>query len=144
MTVQEEKQRFKNWLYEAYDTNYLSGYFFNELESVYIGNYKNLRVSIPVTDLQEMWMEEKPVLDKIYDRNKRAGREMSASARVLYDLAIVVSKYGEFLQRKERNRRIQAERENNKNKSKINYNKLPRIWPSCQRTDLNKVIEGGE
>lgn len=145
MGIIEEKNRkseFIKWIYEIYDTNYLSRYFLNELEGVLQGTYKNLKRAIPLNDLWELWKKSVTELRKIHDNKKRQGDEISLGSQPLYDLAIVVSKYEDFLRDKEKNRRIQAERESYLNNIQIDYKKLPRLHTK-QQTDLTKIINGG-
>ena len=145
MGIIEEKNRkseFIKWIYETYDTNYLSRYFLNELEGVLQGTYKNLKRVIPLDDLWELWQKSITELRKIHENKKRQGDEISLSSQPLYDLAIVVSKYEDFLRDKEKNRRIQAERESYLNNIQIDYKKLPRLHTK-QQTDLTKIINGG-
>ena len=145
MGIIEEKNRkseFIKWIYETYDTNYLSRYFLNELEGVLQGTYKNLKRAIPLNDLWELWKKSITELRKIHENKKRQGDEISLCSQPLYDLAIVVSKYDDFLRDKEKNRRIQAERENYLNNIQIDYKKLPRLHTK-QQTDLTKIINGG-
>ena len=145
MGIIEEKNRkseFIKWIYEIYDTNYLSRYFLNELEGVLQGTYKNLKHAIPLNDLWELWQKSITELRKIHENKKRQGDEISLSSQPLYDLAIVVSKYEDFLREKEKNRRIQAERESYLNNIQIDYKKLPRLHTK-QQTDLTKIINGG-
>lgn len=145
MGIIEEKNRkseFIKWIYETYDTNYLSRYFLNELEGVLQGTYKNLKRVIPLDDLWELWQKSTTELRKIHENKKRQGDEISLSSQPLYDLAIVVSKYEDFLRDKEKNRRIQAERESYLNNIQIDYKKLPRLHTK-QQTDLTKIINGG-
>ena len=145
MGIIEEKNRkseFIKWIYETYDTNYLSRYFLNELEGVLQGTYKNLKRVISLDDLWELWQKSTTELRKIHENKKRQGDEISLSSQPLYDLAIVVSKYEDFLRDKEKNRRIQAERESYLNNIQIDYKKLPRLHTK-QQTDLTKIINGG-
>lgn len=145
MGIIEEKNRkseFIKWIYETYDTNYLSRYFLNELEGVLQGTYKNLKRVIPLDDLWELWQKSTTELRKIHENKKRQGDEISLSSQPLYDLAIVVSKYEDFLRDKEKNRRIQAERESYLNNIQIDYKKLPRLHTK-QQTDLTKIINRG-
>lgn len=145
MGIIEEKNRkseFIKWIYETYDTNYLSRHFLNELEGVLQGTYKNLKRAIPLNDLWELWQKSITELRKIHENKKRQGDEISLSSQPLYDLAIVVSKYEDFLRDKEKNRRIQAERESYLNNIQIDYKKLPRLHTK-QQTDLTKIINGG-
>ena len=145
MGIIEEKNRkseFIKWIYEIYDTNYLSRYFLNELEGVLQGTYKNLKRAISLDDLWELWQKSITELRKIHENKKRQGDEISLSSQPLYDLAIVVSKYDDFLREKEKNRRIQAERESYLNNIQIDYKKLPRLHTK-QQTDLTKIINGG-
>lgn len=145
MGIIEDKNRkseFIKWIYETYDTNYLSRHFLNELEGVLQGTYKNLKGAIPLNDLWELWQKSTTELRKIHENKKRQGDEISLSSQPLYDLAIVVSKYEDFLRDKEKNRRIQAERESYLNNIQIDYKKLPRLHTK-QQTDLTKIINGG-
>ena len=136
------KSEFIKWIYETYDTNYLSRYFLNELEGALQGTYKNLKRAISLNDLWELWQKSITELRKIHENKKRQGDEISLGSQPLYDLAIVVSKYDDFLRDKEKNRRIQAERENCLNNIQIDYRKLPRLHTK-QQTDLTKIINGG-
>ena len=145
MGIIEEKNRkseFIKWIYKTYDTNYLSRYFLNELEGALQGTYKNLKRAIPLNDLWELWQKSTTELRKIHENKKRQGDEISLGSQPLYDLAIVVSKYEDFLRDKEKNRRIQAERESYLNNIQIDYKKLPRLHTK-QQTDLTKIINGG-
>ncbi len=132
------KQQFREWLYSMYSTTYLSTYFFNTLESVYIGSYKNLNTAIPLEDLWELWKLQKSDLEKIHDTQKRKGKEIEQGLLPLYDLAIVVSHYDEYVKAKERLKRAQAERASYQ-KSNVDYAKLNVKKPD-QRKDLEGII----
>lgn len=133
------KQQFREWLYSMYDTTYLSTYFFNTLESVYIGSYKNLNTAIPLEDLWELWKLQKSDLEKIHDTQRRKGKEIEQGLLPLYDLAIVVSHYDEYIKVKERLKRAQAERASYQSKINVDYKKL-NIKKPHQRIDLESII----
>lgn len=133
------KEQFRNWLYAMYGTTYLSTYFFNTLESVYIGAYKNLNIAIPIEDLWEMWKQQKPNLEELHDKQRRKGKEIEQGLLPLYDLAIVVSHYDEYLRTKERLERAQAERINSQSRPSVDYSKL-RVKVPKQRTNLESII----
>lgn len=133
------KQQFREWLYSMYGTTYLSTYFFNTLESVYIGSYKNLNTAIPLEDLWELWKLQKSDLEKIHDTQKRKGTEIEQGLLPLYDLAIVVSHYDKYIKAKEQLKRAQAERESYQGKSSVDYKKLNIRKPN-QRIDLESII----
>lgn len=122
-----------------YGTTYLSTYFFNTLESVYIGAYKNLNTAIPVEDLWTMWKQQKPNLEKLHDIQQRKGKEIERSLLPLYDLAIVVSHYDEYVRTKERLKRAQAERISCKSRPSTDYSKLRTKIPK-QRVDLENIV----
>lgn len=122
-----------------YGTTYLSTYFFNTLESVYIGAYKNLNTAIPLEDLWELWKLQKSELEEIHDTQRRKGKEIKQGLLPLYDLAIVVSHYDEYVKSKERMKRAQAERASYQGKPSVDYSKL-NIRKPDQRMDLESVV----
>lgn len=133
------KDQFRDWLYSMYGTTYLSTYFFNTLESVYIGAYKNLNTAIPIEDLWEMWKQQKSDLEELHDKQRRKGKEIEQGLLPLYDLAIVVSHYDEYVRTKERLKRAQAERISNQSKPSVDYTRLRTKTPK-QRVNLEDIV----
>lgn len=113
------KRKFTDWLYDTYDISFLPKYFFYNLEKVYKGEYKNLNKPVPVEDLWDMWQRKLPYLLKVYDRNKRMGKEMQGLCRINYDMSIVLSRYDSYLKWKEEQQ--QALYDTNNDKDKIDY-----------------------
>lgn len=105
------KLRFTDWLYREYEISFLPKYFFINLDKVYKGTYKNLNKPVPVEDLWDMWQRKMPYLLRVYDKNKRMGKDMSGMSRINYDMAIVLSKYDSYLQWKEQQKQAFAEKQ---------------------------------
>lgn len=114
--------KFTDWLYTQYNVSFLPKHFFINLDKVYKGTYKNLNKPVPVEDLFEMWKRKMQYLQKVYEKNKRNGKEMEGVARINYDLAIILSKYDSFLRWKEEQKLSQIQL--NQKETQINYNNI--------------------
>lgn len=114
--------QFTDWLYAQYDISFLPKYFFINLDKVYKGTYKNLNKPVPVEDLWDMWQKKMPYLRKVYDKNKRCGKEIEGVARINYDLAIILSRYDSYLKWKEEQKLSQIQL--NQNEVHIDYNNI--------------------
>lgn len=138
------KRQFTDWLYDTYDISFLPKYFFYNLEKVYKGEYKNLKKPVPVEDLWDMWQRKLPYLRKIYDKNKRSGKEMEGICRINYDMAIVLSRYDSYLQWKEQ-QQIALNNEQNQsqnNKEKINYAHIESYSDeNDDEIDISEILE---
>ena len=126
--------QFTDWLYRTYEVSFLPKYFFINLDKVYKGTYKNLNKPVPVEDLWDMWQRKMPYLLKVYDKNKRSGKDMNGISRINYDMAIILSKYDSYLEWREQQKQAQME-EIAKKGTHIDYNKVPNNNINTQNTD---------
>lgn len=117
------RMQFTDWLYREYEISFLPKYFFINLDRVYKGTYKNLARPVPVEDLWDMWKRKMPYLQKVYDKNIRMGKNMDGTARINYDMAIVLSKYDSYLKWKEQQKQALLE-EARKKEQTVDYNKV--------------------
>ena len=115
--------QFTDWLYEQYNVSFLPKHFFMQLQDVYKGKYKGLNKPVPVEDLWDMWKRKMPKLLQIYDKNKRMGKDMDGYLRIRYDLAIILSKYDNYLQWKEEQKQANAEAQEQSTQT-IDYNRI--------------------
>lgn len=143
--VNKEKEKslrlqITDWIYKAYNVNFLPKYFFTKLDTVYKGTYKNLKTPIPVEDLFDMWKQRINDFDKIAENNRKKGKEMSGVNRINYDLAILVGKYDSYLSWKEKQKLAQADiKKTIAEKVNINYNNIKPT--DNERTKENKNLD---
>lgn len=114
-----------DWIYMTYGVSYLSSRFFQKLESIYKGTFQRLNKPCPPEDLFDMWMQKKPYLDKVALRNQQKGMEMSTEQRINYDLAILLSKYDDYLAWK--NKMKNSQEQVQEKQPKVEYEKLNHI-----------------
>lgn len=114
-----------DWIYMTYGVSYLSSRFFQKLESIYKGTFQRLNKPCPPEDLLDMWIQKKPYLDKVALRNQQKGMEMSTEQRINYDLAILLSKYDDYLAWK--NKMKNSQEQVQEKQPKVEYEKLNHI-----------------
>lgn len=112
-----------DWLLENYGVSLIPKAFYLKLDSVYKGTFKGLKHPCPPEDLLQMWQRGKPYLDKVAFKNKQKGKDMTEAQRLSYDLAILLSKYEDFLEWRERQQQA-AQAESRKEAPHIQYNRL--------------------
>lgn len=117
-----------DYLCEVYYINGLSPYFYTKLAKANSGTLKGMKEGISYEDMLDMFKRKQSYLDKVAHRNKQLGKEMIGISRVSYDLAIIINKYDEYKQWKNKQKvlssiaNIEIEKENND--TKIDYSKF--------------------
>jgi hypothetical protein len=73
-----------------------------------------------------MWRQKINTLNKIAQRNKQKGNEITGDKRIVYDLAILVNKYDGYLMWKEKQKIALVEQEEKKEQKQdtINYENI--------------------
>lgn len=97
-----DEERLYCFIYNYYGLVSIPKSFIYSIEKVLNGEYKGLLKGIPIEDLLDMWQRKKNELDKIYEYNKRKGKDLDLSARLSYDLAVLVGKYDSYLEWKQK------------------------------------------
>lgn len=115
------KQNFNNYLSEIYNIS-LNNLPYSRIASVVNGTYKGLSEGISYDDLLEMFKRQRNTLDKIaYNKKTKKDGFTNDSNRLLYDMAIIVSKYDSYKQWKSKQKLLEVDKlEKN---SRINYDK---------------------
>lgn len=136
-----KQQLFVMWLCKEYELSYMPKYMFEIINEIEKGEYKNLIKPIPFEDLQDMWQRKLPYLKKVHFRNQCAGKEMRDVAWLKYDLAIVLSKYDDYLSWKEK-QLLATSLEDKKPLDDINYTQIQRSIQSEADTqlDISEII----
>ena len=116
--------QFTDWLYEQYNVSLLPKYFFINLDKVYKGTYKNLKKPVPIEDLWDMWKRKMPYLRKVHAKNEQRGKSMTSTSMIMYDLAIILSKYDDYLKWKEKQQLALETEQHNEQMLKVDYTQL--------------------
>jgi len=118
------KDKLFRWLQNTYNTVVIPKYFYIKMDEIFNGTYKGLSKGIPPEDLLDMWKRKQTELDRINNSNNKKGKCLIGSARIQYDLAVLLNKYDSYLKWKEQQKLLENEKQNiidEYNKPKINY-----------------------
>lgn len=146
ITVKVKTNVLDEYLRLHYDLNEKNGFgtnFWATIADIGNGVYRHRRCAkIDCDTLVDMWKWGQNKLDKIDVQNKSRGIVMEGDTRVLYDLAILMNKYGFYLKYKAKEAAAEAEavRELNTAKDKINYNNISKSTKSDTK-DIASIID---
>ena len=135
------------FLFKMYDKSFFSSSFYIKMESVYKGTYKGLNRPVPPEDLLDMWQQKSNYLNKVAEQNRKRGVDISGINRVNYDLAILLSRYDDYLKWKEQQEIAVAEMNDSKMRSveKIEYTDVIRPNNNKQITyekiDISSILD---
>ncbi|MBC5688090.1 hypothetical protein H8S37_03970 [Mediterraneibacter sp. NSJ-55] len=147
-TMRDSLTSYAATIFAEYDVNNLiranynlqdvSVFYMRYLQPLYKGESKKyVSVKIPPVHLLEMWRTKLPYLTKLYQKQVAKGKEFSEVGRVVYDLSILVNKYEDFLEWKEKQRALEYEKTIIEN-TPIN---VKNIKPSVSAEGNNDVSE---
>lgn len=116
-----------NHILEHYDVIKVESPIFTRIDAVITGTYGRKSKPIDYADFVECWRYGQSKLDNIARQNRAAGKNITGTARVNYDLAVVVKKFPQWKkwQEKLKAERIEAERAQ-REAVRINYDKMIR------------------
>lgn len=95
----------------VYNVTYYPNFFYTKLAEINSGNYKGMTNGIPYDDLLDMFKKKQGYLDKVAFNNSKIGKEITGLSRVNYDLAILISRYDEYLSWKNKQKVIESSME---------------------------------
>lgn len=110
-----------------YNISYYPTWFYSKLAQINNGTYKGMSDGIPYEDLLDMFKKKQGYLDKVAYNKSKNSNEITGISRINYDLAILISKYDEYLAWKNKQKIIEntIELKNEKeNEIKIDYTKI--------------------
>lgn len=116
-----------NHILDHYDVIKVESPIFTRIDAVITGTYGRKSKPIDYADFVECWRYGQSKLDKIARQNRAAGKNITGTARVNYDLAVVVKKFPQWKkwQEKLKAERIETERAQ-REAVRINYNSMVR------------------
>lgn len=131
--VRTKTDPLNEYLIETYNVATLSARFWSMIADIGNGIYRRKRCkSIDCETLLEMWKHYQQFLLDTYAYNRSHGNYMDGEGRVLYDLAVLMGKYGEFIKLKAKE---EAKVTTVKTVNKINYEALSNQKQTTTKTD---------
>lgn len=100
-----------NFIKDAYDVTIIPSTVWQKLADIYNGTFRGMSFGIPPEHLLDMWKKKIDMLNGIANRNNTKGKSMSADQRINYDLSVLVNKYDSYLKWLEKQKIIEAEKE---------------------------------
>ncbi len=85
------------FLQEKYNVTKLPKHFYIKMSNIFNGKLDGLLKPIPPEHMYDMWVRKSSYLDKIYQNNISKGKKMDSYVRLNYDLAVLISKYEDYL-----------------------------------------------
>lgn len=86
-----------DYLQEKYGVTKLPKHFFIKMSNIFRGKLNGLLKPISPEHMYDMWIRKSSYLDKINSNNISKGKKLDNYARLNYDLAIIISKYEDYL-----------------------------------------------
>ncbi len=93
------KNHLYKYLMDHYNVVMLPTYIYTKMEQIFTGSFRGMNKAIPVNDLFDMFIRKQHFLDNIYHKEKLDG-----VARINYDTQVLVSKYNDYVNWKEKSR----------------------------------------
>ncbi len=137
------RRQLTDFIYRKYNVSFLPKHFFINLDKIFKGTYKNLNKPVPVEDLFEMWRTKMDSLNKIAEKNRKIGKKMDGTARISYDLAILLSKYDSYLEWKSQkeSEQIELKKSVNSQTIEITNRNIPVPETVNNNCDLSSVLD---
>lgn len=86
-----------DYLQEQYEITKMPKQMFMKLSHIFSGKLDGLTKPIPAEHMYDMWLRKQNYLNKVYMNNISKGNKMTGYCRLNYDLAIIISKYDDYL-----------------------------------------------
>lgn len=101
-----------NYLQDKYEVTKLPKQFFIKMSNIFKGKLDGLSKPIPPEHMYDMWIRKSSYLDKVNSKNISKGKKLDNYARLNYDLAIIISKYDDYLSWLDRQKAQSADNSN--------------------------------
>jgi hypothetical protein len=101
-----------NYIQEKYEINKLPKHFFIKMSNIFNGKLEGLLKPIPPEHMYDMWVRKSNYLDRIYMNNFNKGKKMDSYVRLNYDLAVLISKYEDYLSWLDKQKALSSENNN--------------------------------
>lgn len=139
----EIKDQIYRHILSAYHLSNCPQYIFTKLNGVYKGTLKGIAQPIPPTHLLDMWKQKQKWLDKQAERKNSKGDNLVGMKRVVYDLAVLCGKYGDYKKwlEAETIKEIAERHEQKTVKTNIDYSKIKMQNITSGLDDINNLLD---
>lgn len=140
----ENLNRLIKYLIDTYNVSSFPNYFYTRLAQINNGTFKGVKVGIPYEDLLDMFKRKQKNLDNIAFRNKKIGKDMVGINRINYDLAILINKYDEYLEWKNKQNVLSSSTSTSKQETKeikIDYSKFKTNNEDGNNIDIGDILD---
>jgi hypothetical protein len=145
--MKKEEKFDRNILFTYVQTKYnivkLPKQFFIKMSNIFSGKLNGLAKPIPPEHMYDMWVRKSSYLDKLYSNNISKGKKMDSYVRLNYDLAILLSKYEDylsFLDKQKAQTTVNTNIQENITKTNILYQNI-KINNNNNQNDLSDIID---
>ena len=107
-----DKKELYDFLQEKYRVTKLPKQFFIKMANIFNGKLKGLLKPIPPEHMYDMWIRKSNYLDKVNMNNISKGKKIEGYLRLNYDLAIILSKYEDYLSWLDKQKALSSENDN--------------------------------
>jgi hypothetical protein len=83
-----------------------------KMSNIFSGKLEGLTKKIPAEHLYDMWQRKSNYLDKVHMKNISMGKKMDSYVMLNYDLAILISKYDDYLSWLDKQKALTTKNEN--------------------------------
>jgi hypothetical protein len=132
-----------DYLQNKYSITKMPKQLFIKLSNIFNGKLQGLNKPIPPEHMYDMWQRKSSYLDKVHASNIIKGKKMEGYIRLNYDLAIIISKYDDYLAWLDRQKSLAVD--NEKLKENVEVTKVlykQNIQPSKQdNNDIADIID---
>lgn len=107
-----DRKTLFSYLQEKYSLTKLPKHFYMKMSNIFSGKLDGLLKPIPPEHMYDMWVRKSNYLDNVYMSNISKGKKMDSYIRLNYDLAIIISKYDDYLSWLDKQKTMSATNEN--------------------------------
>ena len=141
ITVKVKTDPLNDYLLINYDIGTLSPRFWSMVSDVGNGIYKHKRCKpVDCDTLLDMWKHYQKDLNSTNAWNKSHGKIIDGESRIIYDLAILMGKYGEYVKLKAKEKVIEAETLKDVTRTKINYKNFDNKIQKIDNDDISELL----
>lgn len=101
-----------NYLQDKYGISKLPKHFFIKMSNIFNGKLEGLMKPIPPEHIYDMWIRKSNYLNKVHENNISKGKKMDAYIMLNYDLAVIISKYNDYLAWLDKQKALSVSHEN--------------------------------
>lgn len=94
--VKSDRTLLTDWLLEVYNMDALSPVLYVTLDRANKGEYKEYSCKMDFANILAIWQKIFPKLEERWEKDCSLGKVRKGTNRILYDFAIVVSKYEDY------------------------------------------------